>query len=87
MSYAVAYIPSAKKHVVLHENWIFGVVESKLRNYGVNTNQNHLIFWSNCDNVTPDSSHIPNFTLTVQEEFLPSTDACYIGRIKRFFGT
>lgn len=46
MAFAVAYLIAPKKHVVVPENYIFDLNEAKLRNYGVNSNQTHKVFWS-----------------------------------------
>lgn len=74
------------------EEFIFGLNEEKLRNYGTNTYQNYTIFWSIAaldENQVPRYGYEPNFFLEPLNEFPPPfniVDACYIGRTIKFFG-
>lgn len=66
MTFAVVYLIEPKKHVV--------------KNYGVNQNQTHKIFWS-------ENSEIPDFDAVESVEFPPNGgEGCYKGRVLRFFG-
>lgn len=89
MSLVVVYLKVPKVHVIILDSWIYGLNESKLRNYGLNSNQDHRFFFSTdaigADEM-PDDTYIPNFDLPLSEEFPPLGDSCYIGRVKRFFG-
>lgn len=79
-SFAVVYLIDAKKHIVVPENHIFDLNQAKLKNIGVNRNQNFKIFWSS------QTNSMPNFNSNRSYIFPPATDeACYIGRIYKFF--
>lgn len=89
MSLVVVYLKVPKVHVVIPDNWIYRLNESKLRNYGVNTNQDHRLFWSNDavnDDEMPDYAYTPNFDAPLSNVFPPLEDSCYIGRVKKFYG-
>lgn len=90
--FVVIYLTASKKHIIVPENFILGLCEEKLKNYGANSNQTHLIFWSKAalfgvDEI-PDSTYQVNFSLKPTNEYPPPAnviDTCYFGLIKRFF--
>lgn len=88
--FVVVFIKSAKKKIVIPEKWIYDVNEELLKNKGVNSNRDVLIFWTKLAidaNGMPNVLHAPNFLATKSLEFPPSDDeACYIGRVIHYFG-
>lgn len=88
--FVVIYLISPKIYVVVPEKFVHDLVQSKLKNYGANKNQNYLIFWSENalnDERIPDSLFQPNFHLPLSDVYPPpESEACYIGRLKKFFG-
>lgn len=89
--FVVVHIKSAKKNVVVPENWIYDINQELLKNKGVNGNRDILVFWS-LDGLVddiPNDEYAPNFTVEKAEAFpLPSgvKEACYIARMVRYFG-
>lgn len=80
MVFAVAYLIAPKTHIVVPENYIFDLNEAKLKNYGVNSNQTHKVFWSENDG-------IPTFDGIESFEFPPhGGEGYYRCRILKFFG-
>lgn len=90
--FVVVLIKVVKKYVVIPESWIYDVSEEKLKNNGVNRNQDVLIFWSNDaigEDERPDGEYEPNFNLEILSVHPPTNGiahGCYIGRIIRYFG-
>lgn len=80
MAFAVLYLIEPKKHIVVPENFIFDRNDIKLKNYGVNSNQTHKVFWCESDDE-------PNFDANESNEFPPiGGEGCYKSRILKFFG-
>lgn len=88
--FVVVVITNLKKRIVIPEQWIYDVNEQSLKNYGVNSNRNVLIFWSNSaldSNNRPDATYKPNFSAPNSEEYPPLNDeACYLARIYSYRG-
>lgn len=87
--FVVVYLNEIKKYIPIIEKWIFDVNEEKLKNYGANSNQNVRFYWSRSglnENGVPDGNHAPNFNLPTSNIFPPENEACYIGRVKFYFG-
>lgn len=95
MAYFLVYLVDAKKHAVVPEKFVYGLVDVKLKNQGVNANQNHLIYSSqeyfellkNGDVV--ESEYEPKFYLPVTKNYPLKDDiieTCFIGRTKKFHG-
>lgn len=86
--FAVVYLLSAKKNVIIPQHWIFGFNQEKVNNIGKTSYQNQRIFWSNhglSHNEIPDESIEANFHLPLSDHFPPqSVQTCYIGRVKRY---
>lgn len=66
--------------LVVKENRIFDLNECRIRNNGVNRNQNYRIFYS------PNEFSVTNFDIPLRNHFDPAEDACYIARIILFYG-
>lgn len=85
-----AFIPSVKMNIVIPEEWVFDVNQQLLKNNGVNSNRDVLIYWSKSaigiDGI-PDAMHVPNFSATKSVVFPPTTEeACYLARTTHYFG-
>lgn len=81
MSFVVVFLMKPKKYVVVPENFIFDLDQTKLKNIGANRNQNFKIFWSNIGNDVQ-----PNFNAEESEIYPPNIiEACYIGRVYKFY--
>lgn len=90
--FAVVLLKIPKKYVVVPEVWIYDINEEKLKNNGVNRNQDVLVFWSEDgidENDRPNSSIEPNFDSEILSIHPPTngiTEDCYIGRVIRYYG-
>lgn len=78
-------------HVVVPENWIYDISQELLKNQGVNSNRDVLVFWSEKGLVdgTPNEGYSPNFDISKASIFPPpnnTEEACYIARLIRYFG-
>lgn len=89
----VVLLTKPREHIIVPESYIFGLekLEDDLKTWGANKQHDHLIFWSKHlldDDIITDETNPPDFSLTISENFPPSSEAnvgCYFGRIKRFF--
>lgn len=88
--FVVLYLCDAKKHIIVHHKFIFGLSHQALYNYGKNRCIKYLVYWSKNsirDDGTPDFEQVPNFDLDVSRSFPPDHDeCCFMGQIKYFFG-
>lgn len=91
----VVILSKPLEHCVVPREYIyrFKEVEAGMLTWGVNRTHNHLLFWSNklLDNdVAPDAiANPPDFSLARLDAFPPPhnlNSACYLARVKRFFG-
>lgn len=85
--YVVVFLVDAKKHIVVPQQFIFGLSQQNLNNYG-KSKRKFLIFWSKqvCENGL-DNNTVPNFALDISLHYPPAqNETCYIGQIKYFFG-
>lgn len=89
--FVVVYLLDAKKNIIVPETFIYELNEEKLKNYGANRNQSHLIYWSNAasDGIdgVPNPDFPTDFTLPPTNVHPPREieETCYIVRLKRFF--
>lgn len=88
--FVVVFIKAAKKKIVIPEEWIYDVNQELLKNKGVNSNREVLVFWSKSAidaNGWPNSMHTPNFLAAKSVDFPPENDeACYHVRVIHYFG-
>lgn len=86
MSFLVVYLIDAKKRVIIPEKFVLGFDETKVKNYGANSNQTHRVFWSE-DDSNDFCAEQPNFNLPLSVEYPPVnvSKTCYKARILRFF--
>lgn len=86
-AFVAVYLKRPKRYIIIPENWINDLNNAKLKNYGKNSNQDFLVFWSAAnDNANLDTP--PNFNAMLSDVYEPTTEdgLCYIGRVLRFFG-
>lgn len=93
--FATVFLVDAKVHTVIPHEFIYGLLPENLFNYGVNSNQNRLIYFSQeifdvlKNNVAANGSTTVDFSLPVTEIYpLPIglQNTCFTARIKKFFG-
>lgn len=90
--FVVVLLKAIKKYIVVPEQWIYDVNEELLKNNGVNSNRDVLVFWSKNGvgiNSCPDTNYAPNFLLEKSTIYPPPNDligACYIGRAIHYYG-
>lgn len=91
----VIYLMDAKRHTIVPEHFIYSLNEKNLKNRGVNSNQNRLIYFSkDCfeklgQNVNVKQMYAPKFHLPVTKVYpLPNNlvETCFIGRMYNFEG-
>lgn len=91
----IVYLNDADCHIVVPENFIYLLNEKNLKNYGVNSNQNRLIYFSkDCfeklkENGDVQQEYEPKFYLPVTKIYpLPENlvETCFIGRMYSFEG-
>lgn len=86
ISYVVVYLVRARQFVVIPDTWVQDLNKAKLKNYGANSNQDFLSFWS-ATNGEPNIQVQPNFNAMLDCNFHDTIgEVCYICRIKKFFG-
>lgn len=87
--FVVVFLNGIKKYIPVVEQWIYDVDEESLKNNGANSNRNVRIFFStigiNNDGM-PDAKYKPKFHLPISTVYPPQVEACFIGRIKSYFG-
>lgn len=89
--YVTVYLKVPKVYIVVPEKWLFDIDEEKLKNKGVNSNQNTRIFWSSIgvdNHGRPCSDYAPKFHIDEAKEYPPEKglkEACYIGRTKSYY--
>lgn len=88
--YAVVYLTECKTHIVVLKQFIRGLSQQCLDNYGKNRNVSYLVFYSKevCENgLNQNDTVSPKFDLATSSQYPPDDDeTCYIGHIKYFFG-
>lgn len=77
--YLAVFLNEHKKNVLVPDYWCdtFNLAESI--NSGLNSNRNHLIFYS------PDHNKVPDFTHPIRRTLNLEADGCYIGKVIRAF--
>lgn len=93
--FVTVFLVEAKTHTVIPEEFVFKLVEANLKNHGLNSNQNRLIYFSRElfelleSHVVPRAEIIPNFGLPITEMYpLPDglLETCFIGRLIKIWG-
>lgn len=84
--FVVIYLIRARIIVVVPESWVQDLNNARLKNRGVNSNQNFLVFWAGI-NGGADLARKPNFNAPFDSVFDASAHGiCYLCRILKFFG-
>lgn len=86
--FVVVYLVDAKAHIIVPEKFIFGLDEERLKNVGRNSNFQYKIFWAESAidaNGVPNAEFLPDFNLPKSTAFPPNDEACYVGKLKKFF--
>lgn len=90
----IVYLFEANAHTVVPEQFIYCLNERSLKNRGVNSNQNRLIYFSNdCYEKISRNENVdgfqPNFELPITTAYpLPDNlmETCFNGRLYSFEG-
>lgn len=84
----VCYLISAKKCIIIPQEWIMGLRQETLNNIGKASFQSRRIFWSNLgvdSEGIPDTTITPQFCRKICSIFPPTeNEVCYIARVKCF---
>lgn len=92
MMFVVVFLSDAKKHIIVPQEFVFGLSQQSLNNVGKNRNRQFLVFWSKkavcAGSEIPDSKYKPNFGANVSKTFPPigRDEACFTAQIKYFYG-
>lgn len=95
MLFVLVYLSQPMCHTVVPETFIYKLVERNLKNYGINRNQDRLIYFSSeiyntlKQNGALNREITPHFTLPVSSTYpLPNhtKETCFIGRMICFEG-
>lgn len=70
-----------KTRLCIPASWVCAINPVYAYNYGVNHNEKKRIFFSKDEKATP------NFLLPIQSTFHADEDSCYLGKVKKAFGT
>lgn len=93
--FLTVFLVEANEHTVIPEEFVFQLVEENVKNHGLNSNQNRLVYFSRElfelleSGDIPHSEIIPNFGLPISKMYpLPDglLETCFIGRLKKFWG-
>lgn len=77
--YFAAFLNGFAKNVLIPDFLCESFDLAHAINQGLNSNENHLIFFS------PDLNKVPDFSLPVRETLNLEVDGCYFGKIVRAF--
>lgn len=89
--FVVVHLIEPKKRIIVPENFILGLSEQSLKNYGTNSNINYTVYWSKDalgdENNEPNANHETNFRLAKSNVYPPDDlrETCYNARLKYFF--
>lgn len=77
--YFVVYLNEHKKNVVIPDFWCQSLDLANAINNGLNSHDNHRIFFS------ADINKDPDFSIAIPETFDEKVDGCYFGKLCRAF--
>lgn len=94
MAYVLVYLVHARKNTIVPEKFVYSLNDVKLKNNGVNQNQDHRIYFSQAlfDLMKNGEAPIdmqPNFSLPITKNYPLENginETCFIGRTKKFYG-
>lgn len=82
--FVVVYFYEAREFLVLPEAWVQELNSAKLKNYGRNANQNFRAYYNTEGG---ESVRAPNFNTPLVNSLEDVRDeACFMCRVKKFFG-
>lgn len=93
--FVLVFLSVSRRYTVVDESFIFQLIERNVKNFGINRNQNRLIYFlrewfeRRERNETIYGDFVPNFTLETTNEYpLPDgmDETCFIGRMICFEG-
>lgn len=85
MTFVVVYLVRARELIVVPDSWVLELNTAKLKNNGRNSNQDFMVFVSMKDGKT-NIEREPDFNAPLACRLETTIDACFICRVKRFFG-
>lgn len=85
MTFVVVYLIRARELVAVPDSWVQDLNTAKLKNNGHNSNQDFMVFVS-LEDGTAIIENEPDFNAPLASRLEATIDACFICRIKRFFG-
>lgn len=86
--YFVAYLPKIKRNIILPLNWVKDIDDhiEKFMNYGVNSSQTFLCFYTNdpaaFDGNIPQNNFVPKFNSRMRGDL--NGDGCFITKLKKY---
>lgn len=84
------FLVEPKKNVVILQDWIMGLNQENLNNFGKSSYHRRRVFYSQngiSDELIQNNSIVPNFRLPLANIFPPPAgQACYNAHIRRFCG-
>lgn len=84
--FVVVFLLDEKKHIIVPEEFICELDEQSLKNVGKNAHFRYKIYWTPLnDEGIPIAGYVPNFNLVKSTTFSVDGEACYVGKIKKFF--
>lgn len=85
MTFVVVYLVRAREVIVVPDSWVLELNTAKLKNNGRNSNQFFMVFVSLKDGEANVEIE-PNFSAPLASRLEATIEACFICRVKRFFG-
>lgn len=85
MTFVVVYLVRARELIVVPDFWVLELNTAKLKNNGRNSNQDFMVYVSLKDGKA-NVENEPNFNAPLASRLNSTIDACFICRVKRFFG-
>lgn len=85
----VIFLDGAKYHIVVPQEFVYGLSQQNLNNYGKNKHK-FTVYWSKEVSESENGlagNHVPDFTMEKSACFPPiGNAACYDCKLKYFFG-
>lgn len=78
--FSVVRLKKLRDNIVVQDKWVENMYNAKTKKYGCPPTRQKVIFYS------PNENEIPDFSLTVQDNFDATVVACYQGYILKTFG-
>lgn len=86
MDLVVVFLTDVGKHIIVPEEYVYGLDLKQLKNRGKNMSRDHLVYWSD-DCIEGERYPEPNETAPKSKTFpAPAGGAWYFGRTIHFTG-